>query len=189
MRALTFIGAVLALGAFVAPTQAADLTVAWKNAATYTDGSAMPSTDIVSSTVSCGLSQTALTLTVTATGAAQAATVPNAVAGKTYVCGVQTNSKSNGASTIAFSNNSTVPAPKPSPPTGVSLSVLAADNTAYKMRQAIDGYSFVAIGTVVLGTACNASHVADGFSVIPRASVKLASQFDTMPLVVFAKCG
>ncbi len=42
---------------------AADLSVVWKNATTYTDGSAMPSTDIVSSTVSCGLSQTTLTLT------------------------------------------------------------------------------------------------------------------------------
>lgn len=167
---------------------AADLNVVWKNATTYSDGSAMPSTDIVSSTVSCGLSQTALTLTVTAQGAAQNATVSGALAGKTYVCGVQTNSKSNGSSAMAFSNNATVPAPKPSPPSGVGLTVVSSDTTAYKMRQAIDGFSFVAIGTVPAGTMCSAQS-ADGYSLIPRSAVKLASKFDTLPLVIFAKCG
>jgi hypothetical protein len=168
---------------------AADLNVTWKNAAVYTDGSSMPSTDIVSSTVSCGLNQTTLTLTVTAQGAAQSATVPGALSGKVYVCGVVTNSKSNGSSAIAFSNNVTTPAPKPSPPSGVTLTVSATDTTAYKMRQSVDGYSFVAIGTVNAGTACDATHSADGYSPVPRANVKLASKFDTLPLVAFAKCG
>jgi len=178
----------LALLLMPALCAAADLNVAWKNAATYSDGSPMPSTDIASSTVSCGLNQTTLTLTVTAQGAAQAATVSGALAGKTYVCGVVTNSKSSGSSPIAFSNNATTPAAAPSPPTGVSLVVAASNTTAYKMRQAIDGYSFVAIGSVAPGTSCDATHSADGYTPVPRASVTLASKFDTMPLVVFAKC-
>lgn len=168
--------------------QAADLNVAWKNAATYNDGSAMPSTDIASSTVSCGLNQTSLTLIVTAPGAAQSAVVPGALAGKTYVCGVQTNSQNNGSSAVAFSNNIGVPAPKPSQPTGVTLTVSATNPTAYKLRQSVDGMAMVSIGTVAPGTACDAAQSVNGYSLVPRAAVTLASKFDTLPLIVFANC-
>ena len=73
----------------------------------------------------------------------------------------------------------------PNPPTGLTV----VETVAYKMRQSIDSFSFVAIGTIPLGTQCNSELSADGMHVIPRASVKLASKFDTMPLVVYAKCG
>lgn len=186
MKALVFL---LALASVVSSAVAADLQVNWKNSATYVDGSAMPATDIASSTVSCGLTTSTLTLTVAVQGAVETATVSGALAGKSYVCGVQTNSKTNGSSTMAFSSAVTVPAPKPSPPSGVTTTVLASNTTAYKMRQAADGYSFVAIGTIPAGTACDANHTVDGFTLVPRAAVSLASRFDTMPLVVFAKCG
>lgn len=61
------------------------------------------------------------------------------------------------------------------------------DGIAYKMRQAVDGYTFVPIGSVPVGTPCLASS-ADGFNLIARANVTLTSKFDTLPLVVFAKC-
>jgi len=73
----------------------------------------------------------------------------------------------------------------PNPPTGL----IVTEITAYKMRQSPDAFSFVAIGTVPLGTACNSELNADGMHVVPRASIKLASKFDTLPLIVYAKCG
>ena len=171
----------------VAPAFSANLLVTWKNGTTYTDGSVMPATDIVSSTVACGLTQTTLTLTATVPGALQTASIPGALAGKVYVCGVMTNSRNNGSSATAFSNNATVPAPAPSPPTGVGLTV-TADTTTYKLRQAVDGISLVSIGTLAPQTACDASQSVNGYFRVPRAAVKLASRFDTLPLTVYAQC-
>lgn len=79
--------------------------------------------------------------------------------------------------------------PTPNPPTGVAASVQASNTSAYKMRQAVDGFSFVAIGTIPVGTACDMTHNVDGYSVIARSNVTLTSRFDTLPLVVYAKCG
>lgn len=76
----------------------------------------------------------------------------------------------------------------PTVPTGVSVHVLA-DNTAYKMRQSVDGFEMVSIGTVAPGTACNGAHAVDDFYLVPRAAVTLASPFDTLPLLAFARCG
>lgn len=82
------------------------------------------------------------------------------------------------------------PAPKPAAPGAPTGEVvLIADNSAYKMRQAVDGYSFVSIGRIPVGTSCSVDHSADGYSLVPRSNVTLTSRFDTMPLVVFAKCG
>lgn len=78
----------------------------------------------------------------------------------------------------------TVPVPTPNPGT-----LAVKEVTAYKMRQNVDSYAFVPIGTVPLGTACDADHSADNLHPVARAKVTLASRFDTMPLVVFAKCG
>jgi hypothetical protein len=80
------------------------------------------------------------------------------------------------------------PSATPNAPGNLQISVTVA-STIYKLRQSVDGYSFVAIGTAPLGTACDASHNADGYSPVPRASVHLASRFDTLPLIVFAQCG
>ena len=58
---------------------------------------------------------------------------------------------------------------------------------AYKMRQAVDSFTFVAIGTIAPGTVCGTQNV-DGYSIIPRSSVTLKSKFDTLPLITFAVC-
>lgn len=60
-------------------------------------------------------------------------------------------------------------------------------NVAYKMRQAVDGYTFVAIGQVPVGTPCLPDS-ASGFNLIPRSTITLTNKFDTLPLLVFAKC-
>lgn len=77
----------------------------------------------------------------------------------------------------------------PRAPTGLTSVVQVADTNAYKMRQAVGDYSFVVYGTVPAGTACNMAHNNDGFSVIDRAAVVMASRFDTQPLIAYAHCG
>ena len=78
-----------------------------------------------------------------------------------------------------------VPAAQSLPPVNVTITVTMP--TAYKMRQAVDGFSFVAIGTVPLGTVCG-NQFAQGYTVIPRAAVTMTSKFDVKPLIVFAQC-
>jgi hypothetical protein len=77
-------------------------------------------------------------------------------------------------------------APLPNPPTGVTVAVTAP--TAYKMRDAVNGYSMVAFGTVPIGTPCDCSHIADGLCLIDRNAVKMASALDTKPIKAFANC-
>ena len=77
---------------------------------------------------------------------------------------------------------------QPQPPSGVTLTVRAGAATAYKRREAIGTYTWVAIGTVTVGTVCDPTHEDDGYRLVPRAFVKMASPLDTMPLTTWARC-
>lgn len=80
----------------------------------------------------------------------------------------------------------------PSAPTNVVATVVTADNTVFKLRQGVDGFAMVAIGTGAIGTQCDAARtVSDStgtYTVIPRSAVTLRSRFDTLPLIAFARC-
>jgi len=68
--------------------------------------------------------------------------------------------------------------------------VTAANNVAYKLRQSVDGFEMVAIGTVAIGTPLFDAPVDDTaflYSRVPRSAVTLASKFDTLPLLVYAR--
>jgi len=165
---------------------AGTLTPSWTNPVTYTDGSALAAADITQTRVEYGSCNGTAFGTkageVKTTGAATTGPAITVAPG-TYCLRAYTTAKGveSAASSVA---TATVAQPAPNPPVLKTVEV-----TAYKMRQAVDGFSFVAIGTVPLGTECNAALNADGVYVIPRSSVKLASKFDTLPLVAFAKCG
>jgi len=120
---------------------------------------------------------------VTLTMPTVSGTSPNVAAG-TYC--VRAYAKTNqGSESVASNVAQAIVAPStPNPPT-----LTVTTPTAFKMRQSVDGYQFVKIGTVPIGTTCDASHSVDGLNVVSRANVTLTSRFDTMPLVVFAKCG
>ena len=60
---------------------------------------------------------------------------------------------------------------------------------AYKQRQAVDGFTYVAIGSVPIDTLCTMQGQAGDYMPVPRSAVKLASKFDTLPLVTYARCG
>lgn len=81
-----------------------------------------------------------------------------------------------------------VAAPTPQPPGGPTLTIVPTTPIAYKLRQAVDGMSLVAIGTLAPQTACDPSQSVNGYFRVPRSAVKLASKYDTLPLVAFALC-
>jgi hypothetical protein len=62
---------------------------------------------------------------------------------------------------------------------------ISLDGIAYKQRLGVDTTQYVAIGKVVSGTQCPNA----GYAVVPRAAVTLNSKYDTLPLVVYARCG
>ena len=76
----------------------------------------------------------------------------------------------------------------PSPPNPPTNLLVNGSLTAYKQRFSVDGIQMVAIGKIAPGTACDASHVTDGYNLVPRSAVTLSSKFDTLPLVVWASC-
>lgn len=171
----------------------------WTNPTAYIDGAALPATDIVQTRIEYGSCVGAGTLLVfgvkagqfISTGGATHANSPVLAPG-TYCIQAFTTAKgiesspSNAAQVIL----APPPQPAPNPPSNLTAAPLVqvADTNAYKLRQAVDGYSMVAIGSVAAGTACDVTHSVDGYSPIPRATVTLASKIDTLPLVTFAHC-
>lgn len=85
-----------------------------------------------------------------------------------------------------------IPVALPSAPTGLTATAVIADTTVFKQRQAVDGFVMVAIGTAPPLTQCSATNsVTDTtgtYTAIPRSAVTLRSKFDTLPLVVYARC-
>lgn len=64
---------------------------------------------------------------------------------------------------------------------------VAAATTAYTLVKKRDGLIMLPVGTVPLGTVCLAAHNANGYYVVPRASVTFTG--NVKPEVVFATCG
>lgn len=174
-------------------------TVNWTNPTQYTDGSALASTDINQTRIEYGtctggspvLMGTVLGQFI-ATGGLQHAASPALAAG-TYCARAYTTAK--GVESVASSVVSVTlvapPQPAPNPPSGVTATpvVQTADTNAYKLHQAVDSYQMVAFGSVPAGTACDPTHSIDGYSLIQRATVTLASRFDVAPLLAWAHCG
>lgn len=181
----------LAFALFPLFAHPADLNVTWTNATTYTDGSAMPASDLVSTTAWCGLSASNLTLSTTVTAPATAATVKGALAGQTYVCGAAHTSKNNGTSVMSMTGPPVViPALKPSPPTGVGT-VLAIAPTAYSVIKSQDQLVMLPVGTVPTSTACDTNQAVtlkgQTYNAVPASSVRFTGT--AKPIVVFAICG
>lgn len=186
MRHFQFL-ALIVLAFLFHSAHAGTLNVAWTAPATCADGTATSGCATTGYKVysgPCGQAKT----TVIASPAASAltASIPNLPPGK--ICVDMTTLAGTAESDHSNEVSATIPAPLPNPPGNVTATVQVADNSAYKMRQSIDGFTFVAIGTIPPGTNCDTSHNVDGYSVVARSNVTLTSRFDTLPLVVYAKC-
>lgn len=166
---------------------AGTLSMHWTAPTTCEDGSALTNCATTGYKIysgACGQAKTTVIATPAATETS--ASIPNLPAGK--ICVDMTTLAGTAESVHTSEASTTIPAPLPSPPGNVTATVQIADNSAYKMRQAVDGFSFVVIGKIPVGTTCDTTHNVDGYSVVPRTNVTLSSRFDTLPLVVYAKC-
>lgn len=72
--------------------------------------------------------------------------------------------------------------PAPNPPVLQTI-----DTVAFNVVKRLDRFAYVPVGSVPLGTACDATQTIDGFHVVPRATVAWLGAL--RPKVVVAKCG
>lgn len=63
------------------------------------------------------------------------------------------------------------PATQPQPPTGTTVTPVTVATTVYMELQVKDGFSFLAVGTVPLGTPCDPTQRVNNFYVIPASTV------------------
>lgn len=63
------------------------------------------------------------------------------------------------------------PAVTPSTPTGNTAAPVTVATTVYMEVQVQDGFTFLAVGTVPLGTPCDATQRVNNFNVIPASAV------------------
>lgn len=63
------------------------------------------------------------------------------------------------------------PPAQPQPPTGVSVVPVTVATTVYMEVQVADGFNFLAVGTVPLGTPCDSTQRVNNFNVVPASAV------------------
>lgn len=63
------------------------------------------------------------------------------------------------------------PATQPQPPGGTTATAVTVATTVYMELQVPNGFSFLAIGTVPLGTPCDMTQGVNNFNVVPTAAV------------------
>jgi hypothetical protein len=160
-------------------------TLTWVPPTQRTDNT--PLTDLASYKIYRGTSATALTTSFTVTAPATTYTDTTAPSGTVFYA--MTAIDSLGRESVRTAVVSVViPVADPKPPSGLTAVAVIADNTVYKLRQGVDGFAFVAIGTAPVGTQCLPQSVGE-YAVVPRSAVTLRSKFDTLPLITFARCG
>jgi hypothetical protein len=195
MQRSTFAGAVLALLVLCCwslAATAAEITVSWAHPTTRVDGTTLPLGSIANTRIE--YAPCASGSTFPATGAQSTLALPAVTntritvpAGRYCLRGytIDTAGVSSAATNVA-----TVTAldAAPNPPGSFTAQPVVVATAAYKLRQTVDGFSFVQIGTVPLGTVCSAEHAAGPYRVIPRASITPRSRVEPLPLMVFAEC-
>lgn len=175
------------MGLLAAPAWAGQAVLSWTKPTQNTDGSAL--TDGLGYKVWSATSVTGLAAATPVTVAGintLTYTVTNLAAGPWYF--QVATVASSGESVRTNHVTTTIPASLPLAPTGVTATPVVISATAYKIRQAVDSISMVAVGSVPLGTACNAAVVVNGYVSIPRSAVVMTSRFDPKPLNIFAQC-
>lgn len=159
-----------------------NLTLKWVAPTTYVTGAAIAS-------------GTAITYNVY--GAPQGQTLAQLQTGVTALTNTQSNVPYGtqcyavSATVAGVESAQTTPAcvtlnPPATPPSGLTVTVSVTANTAYTLIKEPDKLVFLPVGTVPPGTQCILTEFADGYFVVPRASVTFTG--NVQPPAVFAKC-
>jgi hypothetical protein len=155
----------VAVGAVATVAAGGTLNVSWQPASTYVDGRAIPADKPVTYNL-YGAPQGSPKVQVASalTGVSSVQTV--AVGTWCYevsavVAGVEGAHSPEGCGVMAA----------PSAPGKPSASSVTIATTVYMELQVQDGFSFLAVGTVPLGTACDSTQRVNDFSVVPASAV------------------
>jgi len=179
------LAAVLVLSLLTTVVVAAERTVTWLNPTQYTDGSALPASDIERTTIVWGSSAQQLTNSKVVNGSATS-TVIDFPVGTHYVA-AKTTAK---GTESGLSNVAQVTIAQPAPNAPSNLKVQAGQQTAYVIKQTTGNISVVAVGQAHAGTACSTTDavIADGktYYVIPKESVSWAGSVRSE--LVLAQC-
>jgi len=174
------------------PAMAGTASLTWVNATTNTDDTQIPATgslalsstrieyfQCASATATWPASPTVVSVLAPAT----ARVITGLTDGQLFCFRIASVNGAGTQSAYSAVRTKQVPITTPNPPV-----LTVVDTVAYRMRQSVDGFEMVALGTVAPGTVCGAKTV-DGYNLVPRAAVTLANRFDTKPLLAFARCG
>lgn len=180
------LAAVVALSLLTTVVVAAERTVTWSNPTQYTDGSALPASDIERTTIVWGSSAQQLTNSKVVNGSATS-TVIDFPVGTHYVA-AKTTAK---GTESGLSNVAQVTIAQPAPNAPSNLKVQAGQQTAYVIKQTRDNIALVAVGQVPAGTECDGAKgvIADGqsFYIVPRDVVSWAGSVRSE--IVVSACG
>lgn len=64
-----------------------------------------------------------------------------------------------------------VPTVTPTPPTNVTVNMVTVATTVYMELQVQDGFNFLAVGTIPIGTPCDPTQRVNNFNVVPASAV------------------
>jgi len=176
-------------------TFATVVTISWTNPTTYTDGSALPGTDIGSTTVQYGpcstttpLSVTTVAGTFTAQGGTTHAQSPDLPAG-TYCFQAITNSLSQGSSVASVAVKDAIAKNAGAPALATPTNQLVTSGTAVYLATLIDdGWAFTQVGTVPVGTPCDATQGVNQYNEVPQKGVTVTWQTAVQPRSIVALC-
>lgn len=190
--------AALALGLFVAVTIAGNAVPTWTPPTKNVDGTTIPATGPESLTsyqidyTGCAAAATvvwpATPTSVTVPAPATTTQINGIAPGLTCfrIAALTATTKSAWSGVVTTQVSATTPLP----PTNLAFTVTTP--VAYKMRQTIDGFSLVSIGTVQVSTECKPDMAIEDstgrYMPVARSAVTLRNRFDTLPLVTYAKC-
>lgn len=155
--------------------QAATVTVSWTNPVRYVDGTALPASDITSTTIVWGASATAMTSSKVVAGAATSTTID--LAPGTWIVSARTTAKGTD-SALAATVQHIIVQPAPNPPTGLTVVAVVAGlnmSPAFKVL-ADNSRSSVVAGFVKVGTPCSGPSVFKyrdlPYRIVPRETIQ-----------------
>lgn len=165
---------------------ATDLTLACTAPTTFTDGTPIPAGTAITFNFYGAMQGSPLALVSGAPFATCSSVRTNVNIGTLcYAATAVVNGQESAQSPqVCYTN--VAPGPAPAAPGGLTVTPVTVATTAYMELQVPNGFSFLAIGTVPLGTPCNPAQRVNNFNVVDAAAVTWTGSIKR--LAVLAAC-
>jgi hypothetical protein len=154
---------------------ATDLTVSCQPSTTAVDGSPLPADETIGFNIygaKQGLPLVLLTPTPLPTCLSVRHNVdPGTVCYAVGEVGTRGGQTAESGQTTPICTTVEAPGVKPQTPTGTTVAPVTVATTVYMELQTNDGFSFLAVGTVPLGTPCDPKQRVNDFNVVPASAV------------------